>query len=115
MMCRSIFRPVKCRPVISQHSQRRVPRMRPFSHGQVAIKGGREENAFRVRIEQDLLWIETVQLRNRLSSYGIRVITSVTQLCNRDPAVPNPPRLVVQKIKGKRQGGIYQIGRRIEQ
>src|SRR5258708_17429569 len=96
-------RPVKCRSVSSQHSQRRVACIVSFSHGQVPIKTWWKENAFRVRVEQNLLRIETVQLRDRLSGYGIRVITSGPKLCKRDPAVPNPPRLVVQEIQLNRQ------------
>src|SRR5271167_165076 len=107
MMPRPIPRPVKCRAVIAQHSQRRAACIGSFPHGQVAIKTGWEENALRVRIEENLLRIETVQLRNGLSRDGICVITSGAELCNWDAAVPNTPRLVVQKVQLKAQKRIH--------
>src|ERR1700722_2150632 len=101
--------------MISQHPQRRAPGIGSFPHGQVAIETGWKENALRVGIEQDLLRIEAVELRNGLSRYRIRIVTSGTKLCNRDAAMPNRPRLVVQKIQLKPQKRIHQIGWRIEQ
>src|SRR5580700_8548396 len=98
MIRRPIPRPVKCRSVIRQHSQGRAACIGSFSHGQVPIKTGGEENALRVRIEENLLRVKAMELRNRLSGYGICVITSGTKLCDWDAAVPNLPRLVVQKI-----------------
>src|SRR5580658_10973077 len=103
MIWRPNPRPVKCRSVISQHSQRRVACIGSFSHGQVAIKCRWEENALRVRIEENLLRVEAMELRNGLSRDGVCVIASGTKLCNGDAAVPNPPRLVVQKVQLKLQ------------
>src|ERR1700691_6089194 len=110
-----ISRPVKCRSVIHQHSQRRAARIGSFSHGQVPIKTGWEENALRVRIEENLLRVEAMELRNGLSRDGIRVIASLSNLCDWDAAVPNLPGLVVQEIQLNPQKRIHQIGWRIEQ
>src|ERR1700738_4828499 len=99
MIRRLMPRPVKCRAVIAQHSQRRAACIGSFSHGQVPIKTGREENALRVRIEEHLLRVEAMELRNSLSRDGICVIASLSHLCDWDAAVPNLSRLVVQKIQ----------------
>src|SRR5713226_9646645 len=102
--------PFKCRAVTSQHSQRRPACVWSFSHSQVAIETGWEENAFRVRVEENLLRVKAMKLRDGLPRYGVCVIASLTNLCDWDPAVPNPSRLVMQKIEAKRQEWIHQIG-----
>src|SRR5580692_2482425 len=56
-----------------------------------------------------------MELRDGLSRDGVCVIASLTNLCDWDAAVPNPPRLVVQKIQLKPQKRIHQIGWGIEQ
>src|SRR5208282_827211 len=99
--------PVKCRSVIKQHSQRRAACIGPLSHGQVAIKTGWEENALRVRIEQNLLRVEAMELRNGLSHYGVCVVASLGNLRDWNTAVPDPPRLVMQKIQLKTQKRIH--------
>src|SRR3984885_1352844 len=109
MIRRRMPRPVKCRSVIKQHSQRRAACIGSFPHGQVSIKTGWEENALRVRIEEYLLRVEAMELRNRLSRDGVCIIASLRYLCDRDAAVPNSPRLVVQKIQLKPQKRIHQI------
>src|SRR5580700_10505189 len=107
MIRRLMPRPGKCRSVISQHSQRRAARIGSFSHGQVPIKTRWEENALRIRIEENLLRVEAMELRNGLSRDGVCVIASLSNLCDWDAAVPNPPRLVVQKIQLKPQKRIH--------
>src|ERR1700691_5150635 len=115
MIGRPIPRPVKCRSVIKQHPQRRAACIRSFSHRQVPIKTRWEENALRVRIEENLLRVEAMELRTGLSRHGVCVIAGLGNLCDWDAAVPNSPRLVVQKIKLKPQKRIHKTGRRIEQ
>src|SRR5580704_7757783 len=56
-----------------------------------------------------------MELRNGLSRDGVCVIASLSNLCDWDAAVPNPPRLVVQIIQLKPQKRIHQIGWRIKQ
>jgi hypothetical protein len=56
-----------------------------------AIKTGWEENALRVRIEENFLRVEAMELRNGLSRDGVCVIASLGNLCDWDAAVPNPP------------------------
>src|SRR5580700_10841982 len=107
MIRRPIPRPVKCRSVIKQHSQRRAACIGSFSHGQVPIKTGWEENALRVRIEENLLRVEAMELRNGLSRDGVCIVASPSNLCDWDAAVPNLPRLVVQEIQLKPQKRIH--------
>src|SRR5271170_1788181 len=107
MIGRLMPRPVKCRSVIEQHSQRRAAGVGSFSHGQVPIKTGWEENALRVRIEENLLRVEAMELRNGLSRDRVCVIARLRNLCDWDTAVPNLPRLVVQKIQLKPQERIH--------
>src|SRR5215470_2205083 len=86
-----VFCPVKCRVVTRQHSQRRSACVWSFPLSQFRIETGREENAFRVRVEENLLRVKAAKLRSGSSRYGVSIVTSITNLAKWDPAVPNPP------------------------
>src|SRR5271166_5643878 len=92
-----------------------MARVFPFAHRELAIKTGREENAFRVGVEENLLRVKAMQLRDGLSRHGVRVVASITHFCDWNPTVPNPPRLVPQKIEAKSQERVHQIVRGIQQ
>jgi hypothetical protein len=51
-----------------------------------------------------------MKMRNTLSRYGICVIASVPNVGDWDPAVPDPARLVTEKIEAKLENRVHQIG-----
>jgi hypothetical protein len=61
---------VKCRAVIIQCSERGPPALGPSRMAKFR-KTAWEENELRVRVEENLLRVEAMELRNGLSRYGV--------------------------------------------
>src|SRR5689334_11516446 len=91
--------PIKRWLMVRQYPQRRLPRVRPFSHSAPAIKLGREKHAFRIGIKQHLLRIKAVEIRRSFARYRIPVIACFAKFPDRDAAVPDASRLMQQEIE----------------
>src|SRR5208283_1188222 len=63
---REIFSPIENSPLSGQHSKRRLFIIGPRLHSQLAVKSRREENSFRIRIEENLFVIEAAETGNGL-------------------------------------------------
>src|SRR5204863_8608941 len=61
--------PIKCLATTRQCSKRRQPSVWPFSHRQLAIKTGWKEDALRIRVEENLLRVEAMKMRNGLARH----------------------------------------------
>src|SRR5215813_15356614 len=108
-------RPVESLKMSAEHAEWRPADIRSFSHCQFAIEIGREKDGLRIRIEQDLLRIEAMNVGDSLSRNGISVITTLTNIFDWHSAMPNPSGLVAQKIEAVEEQRVHQIARSIEQ
>src|SRR5215469_11806029 len=98
-MQRPVPCPIKSWTVSSQHAQWCMACVCSLSHRESAIELGREKHPSRVGIEQNLLIVETVNVGNSLARYRVRVISRVANFCQWYATMPNPSRLVVQKVE----------------
>src|SRR6202021_122819 len=71
-----------------QHAQRGFAGIWPFPHCRLAVKLRRKEYAFSVWVEENLLRIEGVNVRNRLTRNRVSVITSLPHFAEGDAALP---------------------------
>src|SRR5580658_4318660 len=107
--------PIKLRSVACQHPERRLSRIRSFPHCQGTVKLGRKENSFRIRVQQDLLRIKAVNSRQIFSRHRVGIVTALTYVCDRNPAMPDMARLVRQKVETVDEGRNNQFRRSVEQ
>src|SRR5438105_10900039 len=109
MLRRSASSPIELQTVGRQHAKRCPACIWALAHCEFTVEIRWEENSFHVGIEQDFLWVKTMDVGNRLPRHRVSVITTLPELAGWNSAMPHPARLVTQIVKTVRQQRVHEI------
>ena len=89
-----------------------MPALDPGREAASRSKAGGEVDRLRVRIEKDLVRVETVEFESALrlrAAHRIRIVLRAAEQSLGNPAMPDPRRLVAQVIEAISENRVYQI------